>query len=228
MIVTRETLKNLFQTGLKPIQESFHNWLDSFWHKSENIPFENIEGIQSVLDAKTDLVDFEALETEVVNIGSMLLEKADASSILRLKATLDNEMTIPADIEVSVAGFDIPANYLSVGGIIYFSAVGRVNVSVSSLGSIEIKINVNENPKIVVSLDLIDALDNEKYVIKGSFQLLNGFMSVDAIAVFRGVTKAYSEVSVYDNTDLGKISVSAVKTGIVEDSFVTACHVKEL
>lgn len=38
-------LKNWFKNGLKPAQEHFWNWMDSFWHKDEAIPTESIDGL---------------------------------------------------------------------------------------------------------------------------------------------------------------------------------------
>jgi len=33
-----KTLKNWFLTGMYPTQEQFHDWMDSYWHKSEQLP----------------------------------------------------------------------------------------------------------------------------------------------------------------------------------------------
>ncbi|MFK7030986.1 hypothetical protein [Flavobacterium oreochromis] len=43
------TLKNWFKKGLKPTQEQFWEWMDSYWHKKEKIPIEKIEGIDPIL-----------------------------------------------------------------------------------------------------------------------------------------------------------------------------------
>ena len=48
------TLKNWFRTGLKPTQAQFWDWMDSFFHKDENIPSGQIEGLQGLLDSKMD------------------------------------------------------------------------------------------------------------------------------------------------------------------------------
>ena len=34
-IVSRAAIKQWFLTGLVPLQEQYHDWLDSFWHKTE-------------------------------------------------------------------------------------------------------------------------------------------------------------------------------------------------
>lgn len=48
-------LKNKFLTGLKPLQEDFHDWLDSFWHVSAPIPTSAISGLPAMLDGKVSL-----------------------------------------------------------------------------------------------------------------------------------------------------------------------------
>jgi hypothetical protein len=48
------TIKNWFKTGLKPTQQQFWDTWDSFWHKDENIPVANIEGIDNLLNQKAN------------------------------------------------------------------------------------------------------------------------------------------------------------------------------
>lgn len=47
-------LKTWFNTGLKPTQEQFWAWMDSFWHKDEKIPMSSVEGIDTALENKAD------------------------------------------------------------------------------------------------------------------------------------------------------------------------------
>lgn len=48
------TLKNWFKTGLKPTQEQFWEWMDSFFHKEEKIPMAQIEELETTLQNKAD------------------------------------------------------------------------------------------------------------------------------------------------------------------------------
>lgn len=48
------TIKNWFKTGLKPTQQQFWDTWDSFWHKDDNIPVANIEGIDTLLNQKAN------------------------------------------------------------------------------------------------------------------------------------------------------------------------------
>lgn len=56
------TIKNWFRTGSKPTQAQFWDWLDSFFHKDDNIPSAQVEGLQTLLDAKMDKKDVVAPE----------------------------------------------------------------------------------------------------------------------------------------------------------------------
>ena len=46
-----QTLKQWFSNFKKPTQEQFWAWIDSFWHKSEKIPMESIEGLESAIQS---------------------------------------------------------------------------------------------------------------------------------------------------------------------------------
>ena len=47
-------IKNWFKTGLKPTQDQFWNWMDSFWHKDELIPQDKIQDLSTTLSGKAD------------------------------------------------------------------------------------------------------------------------------------------------------------------------------
>lgn len=47
-------LKNWFLNGMKPPQEHFWNWMDSFWHKDEQIPMNTIDGLETALSEKAE------------------------------------------------------------------------------------------------------------------------------------------------------------------------------
>ncbi|MDY3343784.1 hypothetical protein PG326_00750 [Riemerella anatipestifer] len=54
MATEKNTLKNWFRNGLKPTQEQFWAWIDSFYHKSDKIPQQQIEGLAESLSNKAD------------------------------------------------------------------------------------------------------------------------------------------------------------------------------
>lgn len=46
----KKTLKKWFSNLMKPAQEHFAAWIDSFWHKSEKIPMDIIEGLPRAIE----------------------------------------------------------------------------------------------------------------------------------------------------------------------------------
>jgi hypothetical protein len=53
-IVDRNTLKQWFVRGAKPTAAQIAEWIDAFWHKGDNIPGGQIEGLQEALDRKAE------------------------------------------------------------------------------------------------------------------------------------------------------------------------------
>ena len=50
----KNTLKQWFVTGAKPLQAQYWAWLDSYWHKSEAISINAIDGLGEILVNKVD------------------------------------------------------------------------------------------------------------------------------------------------------------------------------
>ena len=50
MITQKKTLKKWFSNFMKPAQEHFAAWIDSYWHKSESIPMSSIEGLSKAIE----------------------------------------------------------------------------------------------------------------------------------------------------------------------------------
>lgn len=50
MITQKKTLKKWFSNFMKPAQEHFSAWIDSYWHKNEQIPMSNIDGLSRAIE----------------------------------------------------------------------------------------------------------------------------------------------------------------------------------
>jgi hypothetical protein len=48
---TKATLQSWFKKGLKPLQQQFYDWMDSFWHKDESIPISSVTNLQTTLNS---------------------------------------------------------------------------------------------------------------------------------------------------------------------------------
>lgn len=46
----KKTLKKWFSNFMKPVQEHFAEWIDSYWHKDEQIPMKKIDGLSTAIE----------------------------------------------------------------------------------------------------------------------------------------------------------------------------------
>jgi hypothetical protein len=67
----KNTLKQWFSKGAKPLATQFVAWMDAFWHKDEMIPVSQIEGLQAAFDRKADS---ENLDTVAQIVNEQLLK----------------------------------------------------------------------------------------------------------------------------------------------------------
>jgi hypothetical protein len=56
-----DILKGYFETGDKPRQQQFWDWLDSFFHKTDGIDIDNVAGLTDILNAKADVTAIVAI-----------------------------------------------------------------------------------------------------------------------------------------------------------------------
>lgn len=68
----RNTLKTYFQKGKKPTEEQFGDLLDSYTHKDDSVPIDNVEGLRGALDSKLD----QGAESELIKVFDEKLEEA--------------------------------------------------------------------------------------------------------------------------------------------------------
>jgi ribosomal protein L12E/L44/L45/RPP1/RPP2 len=64
-IVDRNTLKQWFIRGARPTAEQFAAGFDSFFHKDDSIPAENVEGLQEAFNVKADKKALDTVSEQV-------------------------------------------------------------------------------------------------------------------------------------------------------------------
>lgn len=89
----KTTIKNWFKNKLKPTQEQFWAWMDSYWHKSEQIPTSQVENLDNLLSDTATSVQLEATEaalqvqidTKVDKVAGKQLSTEDFTTLLKQK-----------------------------------------------------------------------------------------------------------------------------------------------
>jgi len=76
-VTDKQTIKQWFKNGAKPVQENFWNWLDSFWHKNEKIPVSSIHQLDNLLHLKADKEQLEAHKTDTKAHPELFERKVD-------------------------------------------------------------------------------------------------------------------------------------------------------
>ena len=71
------TVKNWFRTGLKPTQAQFWAFFESIWFKNDEIPVENIQGLQEIIEQKADAEALTNHYNDVNAHGALLTAKED-------------------------------------------------------------------------------------------------------------------------------------------------------
>lgn len=98
------TIKNWFKTGLKPTQSQFWDWLDSFWHKDDDIPSAKIEGLGDALNGVSQYA--ETLSTQAQqnaeNYADNKFDEIEEPAIIKIERT-----EIVDEEEVTITGYGL-------------------------------------------------------------------------------------------------------------------------
>lgn len=91
-ITVRSIIKGWFETGKKPTQGQFADWIDSFWHQQDTIPQSSVTGLEDALNGFATDADIAALKAINLNVvgGASASQNIPAGTILakiRIKST---------------------------------------------------------------------------------------------------------------------------------------------
>ncbi len=109
-----ETIKSWFKTGLKPTQTQFWDTWDSFRHKNEKIPVAEINGIDELLQNKTENEVFENHLTDPNAHAESFDEKLDKGGFMGTAKNIDDRLSAIENPErvlkfgtIALAGLDV-------------------------------------------------------------------------------------------------------------------------
>jgi len=83
----KNTLKSWFKRGLKPLASQFEAWIDSYWHKDEQIPTAKIEGLEDTLIRKIDREAVTGIINEAISHISIPEATLTQKGIVQLSST---------------------------------------------------------------------------------------------------------------------------------------------
>lgn len=108
----RSVIKNWFRTSLKPTQQQFWDWIDSFVHKSDIIPTANVDGLDDVLNSLPTNEELQAVQDlqpkAVTSNGSGTYEVPAGKLVMCIVLTVTNANTIK--VGLSPNGSEIDEN----------------------------------------------------------------------------------------------------------------------
>ncbi|QOG04346.1 hypothetical protein [Flavobacterium sp. MDT1-60] len=212
-IQTLNTIKNWFKTGLKPTQTQFWDTWDSFRHQSEKVPVADVEGIDELLNSKTDESDFKTINGEsILGSGDILIKTpVDATPSVKgvvqltgdLGGTADNP-TVPAlagKQETLISG----TNLKTVNGV---SLLGSGDVPFTAVSGIVSGI-VNNTP--LQELGGVDKTIRGVRIGKGNSSGIDN--------VVFGINSQNSATTAEGNHSFGFEALRDLTTGIYNNAF---------
>lgn len=120
-----DELKVYFQTGKKPTQQQFYDWLESFVHKNDGIAIVNVAGLTAALLAKVDKTQFDAFEQGVL-------------------------LAFDADAEIEINGGTLVEQVIP-----FYGSTGSMNISEVAMGNSDLvegqEINAGWNQPIILN-----------------------------------------------------------------------------
>lgn len=88
------TLKSWFKRGFKPLQQQFYDWMDSYWHKDEQLPVSSVNGLESILNMLPTQESIYALQT--LFLPTIINATADHVYTLKANSRLESVIIIPS------------------------------------------------------------------------------------------------------------------------------------
>jgi len=89
------TLKSWFKRGFKPLQQQFYDWMDSYWHKDEQLPITAVNGLETLLNT---IPSQEAISSLLaLCVPDIVNASADHVYTLKAGRRLQSVIIIPTD-----------------------------------------------------------------------------------------------------------------------------------
>lgn len=150
MATHKNTLKNWFRNKLKPTQEHFWAWIDSYWHKDEEIPVSSISGLENLLNGTATNEQITALVERISALENAERKGLQHTTTISLLANVVTKYTLPNNSQLFAIEMQGSAT-VKVGGT--QNEVGSLGELTGSSGDI-LQIGLLKLPEIWLQSDL--------------------------------------------------------------------------
>ncbi|MDE5424042.1 hypothetical protein L3073_17640 [Ancylomarina sp. DW003] len=234
---SKNTIKSWFKNGTFPNQFHFWDWMDSFFHKDEQIPSGQIENLQNLLDSKVDkkdLPDGDVAITDVSGLNDALdikVDKEDGKGLSTedftpvLKAKLDA-------VEKDANNYQHPlthsASMIEETADKAFTSDAEKQANANHIDNVDIHKTSEEIRSEIVDVDIpvtIARQDDVAASADGVLSTIRGGVS----ETYDTLKKVYDWIFVHDgNTDIHKTSEQIRSEIVDEDIPVSLARVSQL
>ena len=103
------TIKSWFETGDKPTQNQFWDWLESFVHKNDLVPMSQVSGLNAALTALATQTSVDALKAIVVTTSASAISVSLPAGVIVNKVRIKSSSAQTLSLGTSVGGSQILA-----------------------------------------------------------------------------------------------------------------------
>jgi hypothetical protein len=174
-VVDRNTLKQWFVKGAKPIASQFAAWIDSFWHKDDMIPPDRVEGLQEVVDELTERCnDATDSATAAADTANAAAQAANAA-----KAAADTATTQANAAKAAAETATTNANNATVSAVASANAAGQAAVEAGAAKAEAIEAAAIANTASALAEVEIEKMKELEQSVSGSASLAPWRMELD-------------------------------------------------
>ena len=101
------TIKSWFETGDKPTQNQFWDWLDSFRHKSDAVTMGDVTGLDAALTGKASQASVDALKAIVITTAAASVSQDLPAGTIFHKLRIKSDSALTFSLGTSAGGTQI-------------------------------------------------------------------------------------------------------------------------
>ena len=234
---SKNTIRNWFKNGAFPNQHHFWDWMDSFFHKDEQIPASQIDQLQDLLDAKVDrkdLPDGEMAMDDISGLNSALDAKVDKEDGKGLSTEdFSSDLKTKLDgVEDGANKYEHPlthsANMIEETADKAFTSDAEKLANANHIANTDLHKTSEQIRSEIVDVDIPISIARQSDVATSADGVLSAILG-GVSESYDTLKKVYDWIFVHDgNTDIHKTSEQIRSEIVDEDIPVSLARVNQL